>query len=270
MQLLRDALLLSLRRGAGPFRSFGQLAFEPRAHQLVPLLMALRQDPVRLAPLLLHQESSESGDRVPREPAAPIARGGFRGTGAPPSIAPFAFAFPAAALRVGFRIDGGVEARLRAPAKVGPFPVALAAAVVAVLDFAFGAVFAAVFDFAFDFVAGFDCVAAADFAFVGAFASVFAFASAFPSVLAFAAPSAFPAPSASPSAFAPPPAFAAGAFFPAAFAAASSAACRFRSSTTSSRKRIMRLRCVFGVALHFSVSARWWAILNLRPDSEVV
>jgi superfamily II DNA or RNA helicase len=46
--LLRDALLLSLRRGAGPFRSFGQLAVEPRAYQLVPLLMALKQDPVRL------------------------------------------------------------------------------------------------------------------------------------------------------------------------------------------------------------------------------
>lgn len=46
--LLRDALLLSLRRGAGPFRSFGQIAFEPRAYQLVPLLMALQQDPVRL------------------------------------------------------------------------------------------------------------------------------------------------------------------------------------------------------------------------------
>lgn len=46
--LLRDALLLSLRRGAGPFRSFGNLAFEPRAYQLVPLLMALRQDPMRL------------------------------------------------------------------------------------------------------------------------------------------------------------------------------------------------------------------------------
>jgi superfamily II DNA or RNA helicase len=47
-QLLRDALLMSLRRGAGPFRSFGHLAFEPRAYQLVPLLMALRQDTVRL------------------------------------------------------------------------------------------------------------------------------------------------------------------------------------------------------------------------------
>lgn len=46
--LLRDALLVSLRRGAGPFRSFGQIAVEPRAYQLVPLLMALKLDPVRL------------------------------------------------------------------------------------------------------------------------------------------------------------------------------------------------------------------------------
>lgn len=46
--LLRDALLLSLRRGAGPFRSFGQIAVEPRSYQLVPLLMALKLEPVRL------------------------------------------------------------------------------------------------------------------------------------------------------------------------------------------------------------------------------
>ena len=46
--LLRDALLLSLRRGAGPFRSFGQISVQPRAYQLVPLLMALKLDPVRL------------------------------------------------------------------------------------------------------------------------------------------------------------------------------------------------------------------------------
>lgn len=46
--LLRDALLLSLRRGAGPFRSFGQISVEPRAYQLVPLMMALKLDPVRL------------------------------------------------------------------------------------------------------------------------------------------------------------------------------------------------------------------------------
>jgi superfamily II DNA or RNA helicase len=46
--LLRDALVLSLRRGAGPFRSFGQIALEPRAYQLVPLLMALKLETVRL------------------------------------------------------------------------------------------------------------------------------------------------------------------------------------------------------------------------------
>lgn len=46
--LLRDALLLSLRRGAGPFRSFGQIALEPRAYQLVPLLMALKLETIRL------------------------------------------------------------------------------------------------------------------------------------------------------------------------------------------------------------------------------
>jgi len=32
----------------------------------------------------------------------------------------------------------------------------------------------------------------------------------------------------------------------------------------------MRLRCVLGVALHFSLPARLWAILNLSPVSEVV
>ncbi len=46
--LLRDALRLKLRAGAGPFRSFGKLAFEPRAYQLAPLLMALRMETVRL------------------------------------------------------------------------------------------------------------------------------------------------------------------------------------------------------------------------------
>ena len=41
-RLLSDALRLSLRRGAGPFRSAARVAFEPLAYQLVPLLMALR------------------------------------------------------------------------------------------------------------------------------------------------------------------------------------------------------------------------------------
>src|SRR5664280_1327242 len=47
-RLLSEALRLSLRRGAGPFRSAARLAFEPRAYQLVPLLMALRLPVVRL------------------------------------------------------------------------------------------------------------------------------------------------------------------------------------------------------------------------------
>lgn len=47
-RLLRDALRLGFRSSAGPFRSFAQLAVEPRPYQLVPLLMGLRLDPVRL------------------------------------------------------------------------------------------------------------------------------------------------------------------------------------------------------------------------------
>src|SRR6516225_8636663 len=47
-RLLSEALRLSLRNGAGPFRSFGNIAVEPRAYQLVPLLMALRLPVVRL------------------------------------------------------------------------------------------------------------------------------------------------------------------------------------------------------------------------------
>jgi superfamily II DNA or RNA helicase len=46
--LLADAMRLTLRRGAGPFRSAAQLAFEPRSYQLVPLLMALRLPAPRL------------------------------------------------------------------------------------------------------------------------------------------------------------------------------------------------------------------------------
>ncbi|MCR5622648.1 MAG: DEAD/DEAH box helicase [Treponema sp.] len=46
--LLRNALRLKLTNAAGPFRSLGHVAVEPRSYQLVPLLMALKQDPVRL------------------------------------------------------------------------------------------------------------------------------------------------------------------------------------------------------------------------------
>lgn len=46
--LLRTALRIGFRSGAGPFRSLASIAVEPRAYQLVPLLMALRQRTVRL------------------------------------------------------------------------------------------------------------------------------------------------------------------------------------------------------------------------------
>ncbi|MBM4300231.1 MAG: DEAD/DEAH box helicase [Deltaproteobacteria bacterium] len=47
-QLLREAARLSTRAAAGPFRSFGRIAAEPRPYQLVPLMMGLKLDPVRL------------------------------------------------------------------------------------------------------------------------------------------------------------------------------------------------------------------------------
>ncbi len=47
-RLLRDAIRLGFRSSAGPFRSFGRLAFEPRSYQLVPLLMALKLNPIRM------------------------------------------------------------------------------------------------------------------------------------------------------------------------------------------------------------------------------
>ncbi|WP_405754015.1 DEAD/DEAH box helicase [Streptomyces sp. NBC_01411] len=46
--LLRTALRIGFRAGAGPFRSLAGIAVEPRAYQLVPLLMALRQKTVRM------------------------------------------------------------------------------------------------------------------------------------------------------------------------------------------------------------------------------
>jgi SNF2 family DNA or RNA helicase len=44
-RLLYNAGRLSVRSASGPFRCFGKLSFRPRAYQLVPLVMALRQDP---------------------------------------------------------------------------------------------------------------------------------------------------------------------------------------------------------------------------------
>jgi superfamily II DNA or RNA helicase len=47
-RLLRDAMRFGFRSSAGPFRSFGRLAITPRPYQLVPLLVALKLDPIRV------------------------------------------------------------------------------------------------------------------------------------------------------------------------------------------------------------------------------
>ncbi len=46
--LLYDAARILLREGAAPFRSLGRISVRPRSYQFVPLLMALRLDPVRM------------------------------------------------------------------------------------------------------------------------------------------------------------------------------------------------------------------------------
>lgn len=47
-RLLQDALVLGFRNTAGPFRSFGRLGVDPRPYQFVPLILAMRLDPVRM------------------------------------------------------------------------------------------------------------------------------------------------------------------------------------------------------------------------------
>lgn len=47
-RLLYDAARLAFRNGAGPFRCLAKLSFRPRSYQMVPLIMALRQDRTRL------------------------------------------------------------------------------------------------------------------------------------------------------------------------------------------------------------------------------
>lgn len=47
-RLLYDACRLSFRDIAGPFQSLGRLSFEPRPYQMVPLILALKQDRIRL------------------------------------------------------------------------------------------------------------------------------------------------------------------------------------------------------------------------------
>lgn len=47
-RLLYDSARLAFRNGAGPFRALAKLSFRPRSYQMVPLIMALRLDTVRL------------------------------------------------------------------------------------------------------------------------------------------------------------------------------------------------------------------------------
>jgi len=48
-RLLYNATRLAFRNGAGPFRSLAKLSFRPRSYQMVPLIMALKQEePIRL------------------------------------------------------------------------------------------------------------------------------------------------------------------------------------------------------------------------------
>jgi superfamily II DNA or RNA helicase len=47
-KILYDAARLSFRQVSGPFRCMGKLSFRPRAYQLVPLIMALKQSVTRL------------------------------------------------------------------------------------------------------------------------------------------------------------------------------------------------------------------------------
>ena len=47
-KILYNAARLSFRNGAGPFRSLAKLSFRPRSYQMVPLIMALKQETTRL------------------------------------------------------------------------------------------------------------------------------------------------------------------------------------------------------------------------------
>ena len=47
-RFLYESARLAFRNGAGPFRCLAKLSFRPRAYQIVPLIMALRQTTVRL------------------------------------------------------------------------------------------------------------------------------------------------------------------------------------------------------------------------------
>lgn len=47
-KLLYNATRISFRNAAGPFRCLGKLSFRPRSYQMIPLVMALKQETVRI------------------------------------------------------------------------------------------------------------------------------------------------------------------------------------------------------------------------------
>ena len=62
---LYNAARLAFRNGAGPFRSIAKFSFRPRSYQMVPLIMALKQeDPMRL--LIADDVGVGKTDRIKR------------------------------------------------------------------------------------------------------------------------------------------------------------------------------------------------------------
>ena len=89
--LLRTALRIGFRASAGPFRSLARLAVEPRAYQLVPLLMALRPGTGPAADLQRRRHRQDHQGRPDRRRAAGARRrdrpGGAVRTGARRAVA---------------------------------------------------------------------------------------------------------------------------------------------------------------------------------------
>lgn len=87
-RLLRDALRIGFRSTGGPFRCLASLAVTPRPYQLVPLLLALRQDTVRL--LIADDVGIGKTVEAGLVAAELLAQGSARGLSVlcPPSLAP--------------------------------------------------------------------------------------------------------------------------------------------------------------------------------------
>ncbi|GAA3884424.1 helicase-related protein [Streptomyces sedi] len=109
--LLRTALRIGFRAGAGPFRSLASIAVDPRPYQLVPLMMALRQDTVRL--LIADDVGIGKTVEAGLVAAELLAQGDARGL--------VVLCSPALAEQWRAELQGkfGVDARLVLPATIG-------------------------------------------------------------------------------------------------------------------------------------------------------